>query len=145
MTRFVLPFLLLSSTFAVDLRELFTNEATTREQSLAFPWTVGISFAGFHFCSGAMISDTLVLTAGSCLAIFEEGTSLDIVLGDGQRSTSTETTVHPDYNSTTLYADLGIIRLPKPFQVGSFWHYPHYDLSSCLMVFSSHFRPISFP
>lgn len=107
-THFLL--FLLSFSLAVELRE----------QSFAFPWRVSISFEGFDFCSGAVISDTLVLTAGSCLAIFDEGTSLDIVLGDGQRTSSDETIVHPDFNSTSLYADLGIIRLPKPFQVLAF-------------------------
>ena len=108
--------LLLSSAFAIDLRE------NSKGQSIGFPWRVSISFAGFHFCAGALISDTLVLTAATCLAIFDEGTSLDIELGDGQHATSNEMIVHPDYNSTNLYADLGIIRLPKPFQVDSFWH-----------------------
>ena len=74
--------LLLSSSFAVGLRE------NSREES--FPWRVDISFAGFHFCAGALISDTLVLTAATCLAIFDEGTSLDIELGDGQKATSNE-------------------------------------------------------
>ena len=66
---------------------------------------MSISFGGFHFCSGAAISDTFVLTAGSCLAIFDKDTTLDVVFADGQWTTSSETIVHPDFDSASLFAD----------------------------------------
>ena len=110
--------LFFSSSYAADFAELVTNGGGDEEKnSAAFLWKVEIIFNGFQFCSGALVSDTLVLTAGSCLAIFGEEASLDIVLQDGQHATSKETIFHPDYNSTTLYADRGIIRLHQPLQV----------------------------
>ena len=134
----ILFLLLLSFSFALELR----NGSNTREeQIISFPWRVSISFEGFHFCSGAVISDTLVLTAASCLAIFDEGTALDIELGDGQRTTSDETIVHPDFNSTNLYADLGIICLPKPFQVDYFWHFSTFSSLSYGWLISLPFSP----
>ena len=114
----LLLLLLLPFSFAVDKKELFVNGANAREgQRIALPWKVSISFGGFHFCYGAAISDTLVLTAGSCLAIFDKDTTLDVVFADGQWTTSSETIVHPDFDSASLFADLGMIRLSQPFQV----------------------------
>ena len=114
----LLLLLLLPSSFTVESKELFVIGANVREgQRIALPWKVSISFGGFRFCYGAAISDTLVLTAASCLAIFDKDTTLDVVFADGQCTTSSETIVHPDFDSASLFADLGIIRLAQPFQV----------------------------
>ena len=114
----LLLLLLLPFSFAVDSKELFVNGANAREgQRIALPWKVSISFGGFHFCYGAAISDTLVLTAASCLDIFDQDTTLDVVFADGQWTTSSETIVHPDFDGASLFADLGMIRLSQPFQV----------------------------
>ena len=65
------------------------------------------------FCAGALISDTLVLTAAFCV---QEGAFYDIYLGDQQFS-SYEAIVHPDYDPSTLFANLAVIRLREPAQV----------------------------
>merc|ERR1719447_1093459 len=65
------------------------------------------------FCAGALISDTLVLTAASCV---QEGAFYDITLGDQQFS-SYEAIVHPDYDPATLAANIAVIRLPEAAQV----------------------------
>ena len=65
------------------------------------------------FCTGALISDTLVLTAAFCV---QEGAFYDITLGDQQFS-SYEAIVHPDYDPSTLAANIAVIRLPEAAQV----------------------------
>ena len=65
------------------------------------------------FCTGALISDTLVLTAAFCV---QEGAFYDITLGDQQFS-SYEAIAHPDYDPSTLAANIAVIRLPEAAQV----------------------------
>ena len=65
------------------------------------------------FCAGALISDILVLTAAFCV---QEGAFYDITLGDQQFS-SYEAIVHPDYDPSTLAANIAVIRLPEATQV----------------------------
>ena len=81
------------------------------------PYYASIFIDSAWFCAGAFISDTLVLTAAHCL---DGGSFFDISLGagpDGQQFSSTEAIIHPNYDPTTLSADLAVIRLSEAAQV----------------------------
>jgi len=80
------------------------------------PYYASIFIDSAWFCAGSLISDRLVLTSALCL---DGGSFYDISLGgpDGQQFSSTEATFHPDYNSTTLSANLAVIRLSEAAQV----------------------------
>jgi len=76
--------------------------------------------SGSPFCSGTLIADDIVLTAGHCL----EGTSASkvaIYVGDDPSVDLTsnlyavsEVEVHPSYNSRTIRNDIALMRLATP-------------------------------
>merc|ERR1711971_720806 len=80
------------------------------------PYYASIFIDSAWFCAGSLISDSLVLTAAHCL---EGGSFFDISLGgpDGQEFSSTEATIHPNYDPISLSADLAVIRLSEAAQV----------------------------
>merc|ERR1711936_543129 len=97
--------------FGKDPLKRVENE-TRRGPVLPFYASIFIDSA--WFCAGAFISDKLVLTAAHCL---DGGSFFDIALDDGQQFSSNEATIHPNYDPTTLSADLAVIRLSEAAQV----------------------------
>ena len=80
-----------------------------------WPYYASIFIDDAWFCTGSLVSDTLVLTSARCV---QNGAFFDISLGEGdQQISSTEAILHPDYDQWTFFADLAVIRLPKPAQV----------------------------
>ena len=82
----------------------------------ALPYYAYIFIDSAWFCTGTLISDRLVLTAAQCL---DGGSFFDISLGgpDGQQFSSTEAIIHPNYDPSTLSANLAVIRLSEAAQV----------------------------
>ncbi|EFA04554.1 brachyurin [Tribolium castaneum] len=88
-----------------------------------FPYAAAIyksTSEGRYFCTGSLLSNQWVLTAGQCV---DGATSFTIVLGthklDGdsanvQKLATDEFVLHPDYNPTTLENDIGLIKLRMP-------------------------------
>ena len=72
---------------------------------------------GSFFCSGTLITDTVVLTAGHCL----QGSSGNpyVFFGDdvrrnGEYRATVEGEVHPDYNGQSIRNDIALLRLASP-------------------------------
>jgi secreted trypsin-like serine protease len=93
------------------------NEAIPNE----FPWVVALFLGSGSFCTGSLISDEWVITAAHCA---ERQRTVDVYLGAHNVSraaeepdrlilTSTNLTVHPDWNSNTLQNDIALIKLPR--------------------------------
>merc|ERR1711936_433374 len=80
------------------------------------PYYASIFIDSAWFCTGAFISDSLVLTAAHCL---DGGSFFDISIGGpgGQQFSSNEAILHPNYDPTTGSADLAVIRLSEAAQV----------------------------
>lgn len=87
-----------------------------------FPWHASLRItisnsAHQSFCGGALISNTFVLTAASCL---RNAVSIQVDLGSisfSQPLVSLNTPqflVHPQYNENFNTNDLALIRLPQP-------------------------------
>jgi secreted trypsin-like serine protease len=84
-----------------------------------FPWQVAMYFDGNYmwFCSGSVISEEWILTAGHCV---DGAQSVRIFAGlvklDGNVGAVSESTaffLHEGYNSETLENDIGLVRLSK--------------------------------
>ena len=99
--------------FGENLFKRIDNETKTGP---VLPYYASIFIDSAWFCAGAFISDSLVLTAAHCA---DGGSFFDISLGgpDGQQFSSTEATIHPNYDPSTLFADLAVIRLSEAAQV----------------------------
>ncbi|UJR23919.1 hypothetical protein I4U23_026891 [Adineta vaga] len=97
-----------------------------------FPWMVSIRFdaLGFltHLCGGALISDTFILTAVSCLQsslIFGNALSakagIHSLLNDTDENAQVRkvihTIVHPNYTANNFTNDIAILRVDQPFNI----------------------------
>ena len=90
------------------------NMENNPKRGPTFPYYAYIYIDNAWFCTGSLISDTLVLTAAHCV---QGRAFFDISLGEGdQLFSSSEAIVHPDYDQSTFSADLAVIRLPEPAQ-----------------------------
>ena len=105
-------FLLMLSLLAKGERNA-KNVENNPKRGPTLPYYASIFIDDAWFCTGSLISDTLVLTAAHCV---QGGAFFDISLGDQQFS-SYEAILHPDYDQSTFSADLAVIRLPEPAQV----------------------------
>ncbi|CAH1365736.1 hypothetical protein MTP99_002005 [Tenebrio molitor] len=91
-----------------------------------FPWQVAMYFDGNYmwFCSGSVISEEWILTAGHCVdgaqsvRIFAGLVKLDGNVG--AVSESTEFFLHEGYNSETLENDIGLVKLNKLLSFDNF-------------------------
>merc|ERR550534_918841 len=106
-------FLLILSLLAVGEGNA-KNVENNPKRGPTFPYYAYIYIDDAWFCTGSLISDTLVLTAAHCV---QGRAFFDISLGEGdQLFSSSEAIVHPDYDQSTFSADLAVIRLPEPAQ-----------------------------
>merc|ERR1712223_292518 len=105
-------FLLMLSPLAVGEKNV-KNVRNNPKRGPTLPYYASIFIDDAWFCTGSLISDTLVLTAAHCV---QGGAFFDISLGDQQFSSS-EAILHPDYDQSTFSAVLAVIRLPEPAQV----------------------------
>ena len=97
--------------------------------------TVGLKFkAGGNFfsslpgCSGTLVADDVVLTAGHCM-VNQKGANVtvknpsDVLVWFGQNSSTgtnaavSEVLVHPNFNPFTLLNDIALVRLSAPATV----------------------------
>ena len=101
--------------FGKDPLERRDNET---KRGPVLPYYASIFIDSAWFCAGTLISDRLVLTSAFCL---DRGSFFDVSLGGpgGQQFSSTEAIVHPDYDPSTLSANLAVIRLSEAAQVDS--------------------------
>ena len=107
-------FLLMLSLLAVGERNA-KNVENNPKRGPTLPYYASIFIDDAWFCTGNLVSDTLVLTSAHCV---QNGAFFDISLGEGdQQFSSTEAILHPDYDQWTFFADLAVIRLPEPAQV----------------------------
>ncbi|KAF2364200.1 Serine proteases trypsin domain [Trinorchestia longiramus] len=86
----------------------------------SLPWMVGLFIDDRYFCSGSIIDNEWVLTAGHCL---HKAKRVEVVAGaqnihqheDSQISiVSTELYPHEHYNPVLLKNDVSLIHLPEP-------------------------------
>lgn len=85
------------------------------------PWQVSLNATrtdlALAFCGGSLISSRLILTAAHCLV---NATSVSIRMGSlyynsgGRQVTTTETIIHPYYNTTNQLNDIGLVVLTEP-------------------------------
>ena len=106
------------------------------------PWLVGIGLAndedGALLCSGSLITTDTVLTAASCLQQltpallsilvilsfgFDQSSAQvgghSLVAGDGDRVPVASLLLHPDFDPITNDADLALVSLQQPVQIGN--------------------------
>jgi secreted trypsin-like serine protease len=87
-----------------------------------FPWQAALFFqqelgSRFWFCSGAIISEKWILTAGHCVNTAESVLIytgiIDISLEIQPSAISTEFILHKDFVADSLANDIALIKLPK--------------------------------
>lgn len=92
------------------------NEADDGE----YPWAVALYFNAGYFCTGSILSENTVLTAGHCTD--GGASSVDVIIGtnnqqsgaDAIEITGSRLMTHPDYNAFTIDNDLGLIFMDQP-------------------------------
>ena len=92
----------------------------------AWPWQVGMYYAGRFICGGTLIAPNWVLTASHC--VVSDGavvgaSNFEIVVGDLHREINDTTErrhkvesiiPHPNYNRQTINNDIALMKLKKP-------------------------------
>ncbi|HAS40722.1 MAG TPA: hypothetical protein DCS93_09600 [Microscillaceae bacterium] len=85
------------------------------------PYQVSIEDAadGSHFCGGVILSDRWILTAAHCVSnvtsvIIHAGSTDQTDNNVGQRITSSNIVIHPNYNAMIYGYDLALIELSQP-------------------------------
>ncbi len=83
-----------------------------------------------YFCSGTLITDTVVMSAGHCLE-YENPSSIQIFFGGnaygaGDYRPVSQGLIHPDYDGQTVSSDISLLRLatPAPVSVTPIPHLP---------------------
>jgi hypothetical protein len=71
---------------------------------------------GGFFCSGTLISDSVVLTAGHCLAAYSRPYVFfgSDVRQSGEYRASSQGVIHPNYNGQSITNDIAIVLLASP-------------------------------
>jgi MYXO-CTERM domain-containing protein len=88
---------------------------------------VALTHWGQSFCSGTLITPTVVLTAAHCVPQ-NIGTDIKVFFGpdtdeEGTFVKATETWAHPGWSDNSLYFDVGLVRLAEPGPVEPMpWH-----------------------
>jgi len=110
----------------VELSGRVTRAITDGEIDEEHTGIVALTYGGFPFCSGTVISPTVVLTAAHCLPPHAESVDdmQDIVIayatnviGPSLKTTVEEGWTHPDFGSSGLDYDIGLLRLSEPAPV----------------------------
>jgi uncharacterized protein (TIGR03382 family) len=87
--------------------------------------TVALTFgdAARFFCSGTLITETVVLTAGHCVDAVDDISSIKVFFGDsvwspGDYRNAVDGLVHPRYNPGALVNDIALLQLESPAPAG---------------------------
>lgn len=100
----------------------------TQVRSNKYPWTAQL-VKGRHyprlFCGGSLINDRYVLTAAHCVHGNKDQITIRLLQLDrssrdpGIVRKVVHTTVHPQYNPTTIVNDVALLRLESPVPLGA--------------------------
>ena len=87
-------------------------------------WAVTLLLNNTGLCGGSIISSRWVLTAAHCLEYLRPENILVIggshLLENGQqRSYGSQIIIHPQYGTTSVIFDIGLIRLATPFNMSN--------------------------
>ncbi|KAG5670673.1 hypothetical protein PVAND_000921 [Polypedilum vanderplanki] len=82
------------------------------------PWAVSLrTLAGFHFCTGSVVSNWYVITAAHCVA-GRAASTIHLVLGrvtldglTGMNRQGFRVVTHPDYNVNTMQFDVSLVQV----------------------------------
>ncbi|KAG7202864.1 hypothetical protein KM043_010014 [Ampulex compressa] len=97
-----------------------------------YPYQASLRYKNRHFCGGSVLNKRWILTAAHCLSNFND-TTIGVVLGSntldkgGEEYRSEQIMGHPQYSSTLVRNDIGLIKLDKD------------------IVFSDKVKPIDLP
>ncbi|XP_077565117.1 trypsin-1-like [Haemaphysalis longicornis] len=86
------------------------------------PWTVSLQKNGYHFCGGAIIKPTIVLTAAHCVRRFPNGfTVVAGIINLGKRTSHyqrrnvSSIRRHEEFGSDGAKNDIALLKLAEPF------------------------------
>ena len=113
------------STMGVSKPRIVGGGPTTDNSSR---WITSLQSGGQHFCGGALIDPSWVLTAAHCVqsesaaddqfSVWVGGVDLTVAQ-QGQRRDVTEIIVHESYNDGTLVNDIALLRLASPVNIAT--------------------------
>jgi hypothetical protein len=66
------------------------------------------------FCTGTLVSPTVVVTAGHCIGQPDVAALFGTAVGDGELRDVIDQRAHPDFDAVTLSHDIGVVLLAEP-------------------------------
>ncbi|XP_018372565.1 PREDICTED: chymotrypsin-2-like [Trachymyrmex cornetzi] len=111
-TDLIITCLIYHTAYGVDVQIVGGTNASVGQ----FPYQVSLKQNGNHFCGGAIIHETFVITAAHCLSKkLPDNVSVDVgsinISNAETRYTAQKLIIHPDYNETLAINDIGLINL----------------------------------
>ncbi|XP_076178984.1 trypsin-1-like [Ptiloglossa arizonensis] len=109
--------------FCILLEDVLASENTKYANITDYPYHVSIETQGEHVCSGALVHESWIITAASCVFGVNPSTvsvrvRTGVLSNGGDELEVRNVVVHEDFDKYVLLNDIALIKLKIPVQFG---------------------------